>query len=66
MIFWNMYINYQRIDYKNPDKKGNIRDYKAVGFWANIKTFTVNDVKGYNHATGKLFYDRDNSSYGNL
>lgn len=28
---------------------------KAVGFWANIKTFTVNDVKGYNHATGKLF-----------
>ncbi|MBD5156273.1 MAG: hypothetical protein HDT13_01335 [Butyrivibrio sp.] len=28
---------------------------KAVGFWANIKTFPVNDVRGYNHATGKLF-----------
>lgn len=28
---------------------------KAVGFWANIKTVTVNDIKGYNHATGKLF-----------
>lgn len=28
---------------------------KPVGFWANIKTFPVNDVKGYNHAAGKLF-----------
>ncbi len=28
---------------------------KAVGFWANIKTFQVNDLKGYNRATGKLF-----------
>lgn len=28
---------------------------KPVGFWANIKTFPVNDIKGYNHATGKLF-----------
>lgn len=28
---------------------------KAVGFWANIKTFSVNDTRGYNHATGKLF-----------
>ncbi len=28
---------------------------KQVGFWANIKTFEVNDVKGYNKATGKLF-----------
>ncbi len=28
---------------------------KAVGFWANTKTFQVNDLKGYNRATGKLF-----------
>ena len=28
---------------------------KVVGFWANIKTFSVNDIRGYNHATGKLF-----------
>lgn len=28
---------------------------KPVGFWANIKTFPVHDIKGYNHATGKLF-----------
>ncbi|MEF9941436.1 MAG: hypothetical protein RSA90_05575 [Lachnospiraceae bacterium] len=28
---------------------------KVVGFWANIKTFRVNDIRGYNHATGKLF-----------
>ncbi len=28
---------------------------KAVGFWANTKTFSVKDIKGYNHATGKLF-----------
>lgn len=28
---------------------------KAVGFWANIDTFQVNDVKKYNHATGRLF-----------
>ena len=28
---------------------------KAVGFWANVKTSPVSDIKGYNHATGKLF-----------
>ncbi|MCM1044425.1 MAG: hypothetical protein NC417_02840 [Candidatus Gastranaerophilales bacterium] len=28
---------------------------KAVGFWANIETVKVNDIKGYNHAVGKLF-----------
>ena len=28
---------------------------KAVGFWANIKMFQVNDIKKYNYATGKLF-----------
>ena len=28
---------------------------KAVGFWANIKAISVKDIKGYNHATGKLF-----------
>lgn len=28
---------------------------KPVGFWANTKTFAVKDIKGYNHATGKLF-----------
>lgn len=28
---------------------------KAVGFWANIETFQVNDIRGYNRATGKLF-----------
>ncbi len=28
---------------------------KTVGFWANIKTIQVNDIKGYNRATGKLF-----------
>lgn len=28
---------------------------KAVGFWANIKVFPVNDIRGYNRATGKLF-----------
>lgn len=28
---------------------------KAVGFWANIKIFPVNDIRAYNHATGKLF-----------
>ncbi len=28
---------------------------EAVGFWANIETFPVNDIKKYNHATGKLF-----------
>lgn len=27
---------------------------KAVGFWANIKTFPVNDIKKYNCATGSL------------
>lgn len=28
---------------------------KAVGFWANSKTFPVKDIKGYNHALSKLF-----------
>ena len=28
---------------------------KAVGFWANAKMFEVNDIKGYNHAVGKLW-----------
>ena len=28
---------------------------KPVGFWANVKTFAVNDVKKYNAAMGKLF-----------
>lgn len=28
---------------------------KAVGFWSNIKTIQVKDIKGYNRATGKLF-----------
>lgn len=28
---------------------------QAVGFWANIKTFPVKDIRGYNRATGKLF-----------
>ena len=27
---------------------------KAVGFWANIKTISVKDIKGYNRATGML------------
>lgn len=26
-----------------------------AGFWANVKTFEVTDVKRYNHAVGKLF-----------
>lgn len=28
---------------------------KPVGFWANVDTIKVNDVKGYNRATGILF-----------
>ena len=28
---------------------------KLVGFWANIKPISVNDIMGYNHAVGKLF-----------
>lgn len=28
---------------------------KAVGFWANMKPFPVNDIKKYNRTTGKLF-----------
>ncbi|MCR5546629.1 MAG: hypothetical protein K6F30_09175 [Lachnospiraceae bacterium] len=28
---------------------------KPVGFWANIETIKVKDVKGYNRATGLLF-----------
>lgn len=28
---------------------------KAVGFWANIKTEPVSDIKNYNYAVGKLF-----------
>lgn len=35
-----------------------VRDFfakKPVGFWANAETMKVNDVRGYNRATGKLF-----------
>ena len=28
---------------------------KPVGFWANTETIKVKEVKGYNHATGRLF-----------
>ena len=28
---------------------------KQAGFWANVNPHPVKDVKGYNHATGKLF-----------
>ena len=28
---------------------------KAVGFWANIRPISVNDIAGYNRAVGKLF-----------
>lgn len=28
---------------------------KPVGFWANVETMKVKDVKGYNRATGILF-----------
>lgn len=28
---------------------------KPVGFWANVETMKVNDVKGYNRSTGILF-----------
>lgn len=28
---------------------------KAVGFWANVKTFPVKDIRKYNRATGNLF-----------
>ena len=28
---------------------------KTVAFWANMKAFPVRDIKGYNHALGKLF-----------
>ena len=28
---------------------------KPAGFWANVKTIEVKDVKGYNRATGILF-----------
>ena len=28
---------------------------KVAGFWANIKSISVNDIMGYNHAVGKLF-----------
>ncbi|WP_026491370.1 hypothetical protein [Butyrivibrio sp. XPD2002] len=28
---------------------------KAAGFWANVEQFPVNDIKGYNRATGILF-----------
>ena len=28
---------------------------KSVGFWANIKPLSVNDIAGYNRAVGKLF-----------
>lgn len=28
---------------------------KVVGFWANIKAVSVNDITGYNRAVSKLF-----------
>ena len=28
---------------------------KLVGFWANIKPISVNNITGYNRAVGKLF-----------
>ena len=28
---------------------------KLVGFWANIKPISVNDITGYNRVVGKLF-----------
>jgi len=28
---------------------------KAVGFWANVETEPVNDIRNYNYAVGKLF-----------
>ncbi|SFQ12709.1 hypothetical protein SAMN02910358_00770 [Lachnospiraceae bacterium XBB1006] len=28
---------------------------KAAGFWANVETVSVKDIKGYNRATGLLF-----------
>ena len=28
---------------------------KVADFWANIKSISVNDIMGYNHAVGKLF-----------
>lgn len=28
---------------------------KATGFWANSKMFEVKDIRGYNHAMGKLW-----------
>lgn len=28
---------------------------KLVGFWANIKPISVNDITGYNRAVGKMF-----------
>lgn len=31
------------------------RSQKAVGFWANIKTLPMKDVKAYNRAVGKLW-----------
>ena len=38
--------------YVSFSKKGNA---VAFGFWANAKTFQVNDVKAYNKALGKLW-----------
>ena len=28
---------------------------KVADFWANIKSISVNDIMGYNHAVGKLY-----------
>ena len=28
---------------------------KVIGFWANIKPVSVNDIMGYNRAVGRLF-----------
>ncbi len=32
-----------------------MKSKKAVGFWANAKTFSVKDVKAYNKAMGTLW-----------
>ena len=37
---------------------------KPVGFWANAETMKVNDVKGYNRATGFLLTNSCNGRTG--
>ena len=31
------------------------KSHKEVGFWANVKTPSMSDVKAYNRAVGRLF-----------